>query len=110
MENWEELEGRLTGIPDPKDWHVLAAAIRGHAAAIVTDNLKDFPSSELERWGLHSSSSDTFLMDLLDLNHRRGLGCLRAISERRKNPPQEIGVTLDSLERVGARGFCLRSP
>lgn len=105
VENWEDLESQITGIPDPDDRHVIAAAIRGHASVIVTDNLKDFPDTELKKWGLHAVESDEFLMDLLDLNLRRGLGCLRAVSERRKNPPQDLHAILDSLDRAGAQGF-----
>jgi predicted nucleic acid-binding protein len=35
-----------------KDRHVLAAAIKGHASLIVTFNLKDFPETALQPWGV----------------------------------------------------------
>ncbi|MDY6810872.1 MAG: hypothetical protein SW127_17975 [Actinomycetota bacterium] len=43
IEGWEPLEDGIRGLPDPNDRHVVAAAVRGSAAAIVTDNLKHFP-------------------------------------------------------------------
>lgn len=46
VENYESL---ITGLnlPDEKDCHVLAAAIKTNANVIVTNNLKDFPGDYL---------------------------------------------------------------
>jgi predicted nucleic acid-binding protein len=47
---------------DPKDRHVLAAAVRTGAHAIVTNNKKHFPKEFLEPYGLECSSGDEFLV------------------------------------------------
>lgn len=52
---------------DPKDRHVLAAAVRADAAVIVTNNIKDFPLSALDPYDLDAVSPDDFLLDQLDL-------------------------------------------
>lgn len=49
-------------MPDAKDRHVLAAAIKGGAHAIVTQNLKHFPQSCLDEYGILCQSADDFLV------------------------------------------------
>ncbi len=48
IEGFEPLINGLN-LPDADDRHVLAATITGQAQVIVTINLKDFPSSELDK-------------------------------------------------------------
>jgi len=50
-------------LPDPKDRHVLAAAIRAGAQAILTSNMKDFPSSDLAEFNIEAKSPDDFVLD-----------------------------------------------
>ena len=54
-------------LPDPDDRHVLAAAIRCGADAIVTYNLKDFPEHALSTYGIEAIHPDSFIVSQLDL-------------------------------------------
>jgi len=54
--------------PDDNDRHVLAAAVRGQANAIITSNTKDFPASCLEEYGLLCQTPDDFLVHQFHLN------------------------------------------
>jgi predicted nucleic acid-binding protein len=105
VRGWEPLEQCITGLGDPNDRHVVAAAVRGNAAAIVTDNIKHFPSEALEPWGLHAVTSDDFLLDALDLNEHRVLGCLVEMTEKRRQPPVTVEDILVTLERAGVAAF-----
>lgn len=46
---------------DAKDRHVLAAAVRCEADAIVTNNIRDFPRQALEPYGIELMTADQFL-------------------------------------------------
>lgn len=47
----------------PKDRHVLAAAVRSDAGAIVTFNIGDFPDDSVEPHDIEALHPDTFLLD-----------------------------------------------
>lgn len=64
---YEALIANLS-LPDMKDCHVLAAAIKSNAHLIVTNNIKDFPEETLNDFGIKAKTADDFLTDLIDLN------------------------------------------
>ena len=64
--DYERLIPSLTN--DPKDRHVLAAAIATSASVIVTSNRKHFPRRTTESHGVMAQSPDAFLTDLFHAN------------------------------------------
>lgn len=69
-EAWVEGYEKLIDVVDndPKDRHVLAAAVKTGAEVIVTYNAKDFPRASLEPWGVERQGPTTFLRNLYDLD------------------------------------------
>ena len=53
---------------DPKDRHVLAAAVRCGAQAIVSNNVKHFPKESLEAYEMQCLSADAFIEHQYQLN------------------------------------------
>jgi len=88
-------------LPDPDDRHVLAAAIRCGAQAIVTTNLKHFPSGALAPFNVEALHPDEFILDLLDLAPGVILKVLDDQVRALKNPPMELAEVLDKLESNG---------
>jgi len=86
-------------LPDSNDCHVVAAAIKGQAEAIVTFNLKDFPEETLTPLGLSAIHPDHFLADMFELDPSRAL--LAAQNQRRslKNPPLSVDEYLNALQK-----------
>jgi hypothetical protein len=62
------LEKALICIPDENDRHVVAAAIRGGANAIITSNVKDFPEECLAQYDLIRQTPDDFLLHQFHLD------------------------------------------
>ena len=88
-------------LPDPGDRHVLAAAIKARAQVIVTNNLKDFPSTALEPWDMEAKSPDHFLLDQIDLSRETVFAAIQRIADSHVRPPASFADVLVRLERVG---------
>ncbi|MDQ0391693.1 PIN domain-containing protein [Labrys monachus] len=88
-------------LSDRDDRHVLAAAIKGRADLIVTANLKDFPSSALERWDIEALHPDEFLRHQFHLRQPAFLNAVRTVRMRLKKPPRSALDYLDTLRQHG---------
>lgn len=86
-------------LPDPKDRHVLAAAIKTNANIIVTNNIKDFPKDYLASFSLAAKTADDFLTDIIDLNPTQALEAFKEMVLNRKNPDLDEFQVLDILRK-----------
>jgi predicted nucleic acid-binding protein len=99
---YEDILGTLKCLPDDKDHHVLAVAIRCKAAMIATDNLKDFPAKALAPYALEANSADEFIADTIDLDYLKSIPTIKAMRAKLKNP----AMTAEELvERWRERGM-----
>ena len=99
---FEPIEAGLSGLPDPGDAHVIAAAIETSASIIVTDNLKDFPATVLAPHGIEAKSANDFLADTIDLKPEKAAQALAIMRARFRNPAL---TAEDLLLRMEARGL-----
>jgi len=102
VENYEPLMKTLE-LPDEKDRHVLAAAIKTNANLIITNNLKDFPPGYLSTFGLSVKCADDFLTDIIDLNHATSIRAFRDLVVNKKNPPYDEFQVLDIFRNNGLK-------
>jgi predicted nucleic acid-binding protein len=93
---WEGLEAGIS-LPDRDDQHVVAAAIRAGAQAIVTFNVKDFPETTLSTLDMEAVHPDDFLLDQLDLSPPTILQVVREQAAHTRQPrltPQDLAELL----------------
>ena len=90
---------------DENDRHVLAAAVRGGAAVLVTFNLKHFPQTALDEYGLSAAHPDEFLLDQLDLYPAKTVEAVTQVPALYENPPVTVAEFLDVLHRSGVPKF-----
>jgi len=86
-------------LPDPNDRHVLAAAIRCSANAIVTFNLKDFPKALLNPYDIDAIHPDDFILYQIDM---APTVCCKAIHNQRmalRNPDVDVDTLLKTLQK-----------
>lgn len=88
-------------LPDEKDRHVLAAAIKINADVIVTNNIKDFPAAYLETFGLTAKTADDFLTDIIDLNQDEAIAAFKEMVLNKKNPELDEFQVLEQLRKAG---------
>jgi len=96
VDDYEYLIETIT-IPASDDRHVVAAAIHGRCDAIVTFNRKDFPSKELEKYGIEAIHPNDFISYQFDLDEAAVIISAQACRTRLKNPAKSIDEYLDTL-------------
>ncbi|MFD3507652.1 hypothetical protein [Nocardia sp. NPDC058666] len=90
---------------DPKDRHVLAAAVRSAAEVLVTFNIRDFPERAVKPYDLTAITPDEFLLDQLDLHPGLTISTLRGQASSYRRDPRSVTGLLSVLERTGTRVF-----
>jgi predicted nucleic acid-binding protein len=83
---------------DPKDRHVLAAAVHVGAQTIVTNNLRDFQAQHLPR-NMQAQDADTFLQNLVSQAPEVMLEVLHLQAGQKKKPPVTLHELLAVLEK-----------
>lgn len=94
-----QFESLIDGItlPDPKDCHVLAAAIKCGAQLIVTANLKDFPQEQLAPYAIDALHPDQFIEQQFGLNQATVIACAKRIRGRLHKPELSVDEYLEIL-------------
>lgn len=98
--DYEPLIG-VVDLPDKDDRHIVAAAIRAGANAIVTFNLHDFPVSSLKQWGIEALHPDDFLTYQFDLSAGLVIGIAKEQRASLKNPPLSVDEFIGTFEKQG---------
>jgi hypothetical protein len=102
VKNYEFLIPTLN-LPDQKDRHVLAAAIKSNSNCIVTNNLKDFPKELVDKFEVEVISGDDFLVEIIDLNRDQAITAFKEMVLIRKNPKMEEIEILNQLKKCGLK-------
>ena len=101
VEDFDAFEGVCAALPDPKDKHVVAAALKTQAAKIVTDNLKDFPQLILTPLNIEARSADAFIADTIALNPGRAVAAISQMRLRFSRPEKTPELLLLDMEATG---------
>ncbi len=100
VEDYDYLIDGLT-LPDADDRHVLAAAIVGHADAVVTANLKHFPAHVMAKHGIEALHPDDFVMNQLELRPFEALEVFKRVRAKRQRPECSAMALIDMVEKCG---------
>jgi len=90
---------------DPKDRHIVAAAVHARAQVVVTYNLRHFSEPSLTPYGIEAQHPDGFLTGLYDLAPGTMAHVIREQAADLKKRPTSPQQVLDKLEQVGIARF-----
>lgn len=99
VERFERFVCVCEDLPDGKDIHVVAAALKTRADTIVTDNLSDFPDEILKPLNLEARSADSFIADTISLDTGKAVAAIKKMRERLGNPqmtPEQLLLTMEA--------------
>lgn len=99
--DFEDLEGRFSDLPDKDDAHVIAAAVKSNSDAIITYNLKDFPSRVLDQYHIEAIHPDDFIQFQIDLNSGKVCEAIKRHRNSLRNPPKTVEEYLSCLKKQG---------
>jgi predicted nucleic acid-binding protein len=84
---------------DPKDRHILAAAVACRAKVIVTNNLRDFPQSTLAPFEIEVQHPDDFLVQLFYLYPEFMVEIIEKQAKDLQRPPKTTLELLSTLNQ-----------
>ena len=90
-------------LPDPDDRHVLAAAVRGGAQVIVTNNLADFPAGVLRYHGLVAEHPDDVLAGCVEREPELMWKVVGMIAGASRLPVLDEHGVVDRMRATGLR-------
>lgn len=88
-------------LPDRDDRHIVAAAVHSKAEVIVTNNLKDFPLTSLNKFDLQAQHPDIFIYDLMNKNPDKALKAFQQQVSNLRKPPMKQEHVIENLRNVG---------
>lgn len=103
MTGYAELIDQMTC--DPKDRHILAAAVRSDAEVVVTFKPKDFPAESVASYEIDMVHPDEFLLDQLDLYEALTMRAVLEIASAYESPPMTPIEFPALIDHAGAPTF-----
>ncbi len=89
VDDFVQLLAKPLGLPDPNDEHVIAAAVKTQAQAIVTKNISDFPAELLGRLNFEARTADEFIADTIALEEGLAIPVIRKMRLRLTRPEMD---------------------
>lgn len=97
IEGYEALIPAMTNAEH--DRHILAAAVRAHAAVIVTENIRHFPPGACSPYDIDVQTTDDFLCHLWHLKPKKMASLLRQQAADLGNPKMTVVDIIAKLQK-----------